>query len=753
VLSSLATCLAVNALFYGATFKTPMSESATTLFVTIVAAIVPLLGKIFFQKHKLNFHDIDKDKRIAKKNSRNKKISYHVGCNFLCFLCQSCLENRERKKKEKNDAKIKRLNKMVDNRIELTKTQRVGSFRKSLKRTFSIRHDENEFGFHDIKAQEQIKKLSSEETPFSSVHELFNFLDKDGTQRVSKLGLRDGMLAQGHISAPGDVEEVMRHIDCDEEGVITLEKFKKVIGGRVSLRTESEMLGNTERLDEMRRPMLTPKLIQEPLSKELCDVHSGISGDSKIGGDKEAFLSRVPTQNERNSADSKEISKKSGNFEVDDPIIPLPCGGATQDRGKSSKDVKGKRLLLADFEENHPTIKPDLAHDAMLAPTPALCSAPRPQPLLVLCPDNDNRSASRTEQKNGINIGQANHPDIAMTITRSGIVRCESTDRSLYLAQKSDSQKLQENTFEVCSSIETEDEKKFDIGLAAMADLYMQNKIRRSVFNYAETEFWISNRIAPLIGQNINLTLRKIKKIEAIQLVEAQEFALKKSNMIPKLLFKATWVFCPAWFLFMIFVIFAWGVNMDSNASVVPNKELVRAARSNCPTRETYTAGASLSVDVHGLDLLNLQGAQYRANEKNKNFERYGNNLGFGSFRLLSDDVSESYRFVVSSMASWMAGTILLPIGSYVVSATLLSVLFMKKNKKLKKNIAQEKTFHLAAASNLHEDDHVLLLSCWPEALLKILSENDNEEDDIKLNFVSGNWVEKFIDIVASNLF
>ena len=57
VLSSLATCLAVNALFYGATFKTPISESATSLFVTIVAAIVPLLGKVLFQEHKFNFHD------------------------------------------------------------------------------------------------------------------------------------------------------------------------------------------------------------------------------------------------------------------------------------------------------------------------------------------------------------------------------------------------------------------------------------------------------------------------------------------------------------------------------------------------------------------------------------------------------------------------------------------------------------------------------------------------------------------------
>merc|ERR1719233_815203 len=203
----------------------------------------------------------------------------------------------------------------------------------------------------------------------------------------------------------------------------------------------------------------------------------------------------------------------------------------------------------------------------------------------------------------------------------------------------SDSQKLQGIASEVSSSIETEGGTK-----------------------YAETEFWISNRIAPLIGQNVNQTLRKTKKFEANLLVEAQEYALEKSHKIPKLLFRATWVFCPAWFLFMIFVIFAWGVSMDSDATELPKQELVVAATSNCTTRKMDTPGASFSVDVHGRDFLNLQGAQYRANELNDNFERYGNNLGFKtpSMSLLPEDVSESYRFVASSVTSCAAGTVVL---------------------------------------------------------------------------------------------
>jgi len=441
------------------------------------------------------------------------------------------------------------------------------------------------------------------------------------------------------------------------------------------------------------------------------DVGSGINGDSKISGDNEALSSHGPTQNnESNSLDSKETSTKSASV---------------------------------------------LTHDAMFAATPSCNSAPRSQPLLTPYHDND-KSASRPERSNGTYMMQANIQEIAMTeITPSEIKSDNSGDRSLDLTNRNDSQKLLESTFEESSQIKLEDGTKFDIGLAAMADLYVKNKKRSSLFKFAETEFWISNRIAPLIGQNINMTLRKTKKFEANMLVEAQELALKRSLKIPKLLFRATWVFCPTWFLFMIFVIFAWGVNMDSDATELPSEELVEAAKSNCPTRKTYAANASLSVDVHGLDSLNLQGAQYKANEKNEKFERYGNSLGFEvpSIFLLPDDVSESYRFVASSVNSCVAGTIVLPIGSYFISATLLSVLFMMKNKKLKKNIAQEKMFHLAAASDLHEDDYLILLVCWPEALLKMLSEDGVKENAIKLSFVSGGKVEKLVDIIASHLF
>merc|ERR1712183_162658 len=68
VLSSLGTCLAINAIFYGVTFKTPTTESATTIFVTIVAAVVPVLGRLFFKKNKRATHTSEKERHLQQEN-------------------------------------------------------------------------------------------------------------------------------------------------------------------------------------------------------------------------------------------------------------------------------------------------------------------------------------------------------------------------------------------------------------------------------------------------------------------------------------------------------------------------------------------------------------------------------------------------------------------------------------------------------------------------------------------------------------
>jgi len=74
------------------------------------------------------------------------------------------------------------------------------------------------------------------------------------------------MLASGNICIPGDAEKIMQNIDCDGEGLITFETLNKAGGGRLSLRTETDMLGNIERSDEKGRPKPRPKVIKKPLS-------------------------------------------------------------------------------------------------------------------------------------------------------------------------------------------------------------------------------------------------------------------------------------------------------------------------------------------------------------------------------------------------------------------------------------------------------------------------------------------------------
>merc|ERR1719334_1137482 len=70
VLSSLATCLAINTIFYGYTFETPVTESSTMLFVIVVACIIPTVGKILFRKHKMSTHTYKKQEKIIRANQR-----------------------------------------------------------------------------------------------------------------------------------------------------------------------------------------------------------------------------------------------------------------------------------------------------------------------------------------------------------------------------------------------------------------------------------------------------------------------------------------------------------------------------------------------------------------------------------------------------------------------------------------------------------------------------------------------------------
>jgi len=106
VLSSLGTCLAINAVFYGYTFEAPATETTTMLLVTIISAIIPTLGKKMFQKHKMKTHTAARQRQMEKKNERLNCITYldWLLLLFQVVLLSLCKDDRKSKEETKHDA-------------------------------------------------------------------------------------------------------------------------------------------------------------------------------------------------------------------------------------------------------------------------------------------------------------------------------------------------------------------------------------------------------------------------------------------------------------------------------------------------------------------------------------------------------------------------------------------------------------------------------------------------------------------------
>merc|ERR1719233_1778438 len=119
------------------------------------------------------------------------------------------------------------------------------------------------------------------------------------------------------------------------------------------------------------------------------------------------------------------------------------------------------------------------------------------------------------------------------------------------------------------------------------------------------------------------------------------------------------WICFIAWLLFVIFLIFIFGVSMGNDETDYPTDELIEAATSGCDERQ-IASGDTLTVDVNARDAFNLYGARNIANETNSNFERYGRNTlrWVPDFDILPENVEEAYRFFVSSLSSWIIGTV-----------------------------------------------------------------------------------------------
>jgi len=248
--------------------------------------------------------------------------------------------------------------------------------------------------------------------------------------------------------------------------------------------------------------------------------------------------------------------------------------------------------------------------------------------------------------------------------------------------------------------------------------------------------------------------LRKVKNWEMKILVETQEDILRRTFKMPKKLFKFVWCCFVLWVIFTIGVIFVWGVNMDSDATDYPEDDLVEAATSNCETRATMTEG-ELHVDVSADDALNLKGAENTADETNENFERYSNIdilAWIPDLDILPETVPESYRFVTSSVFSWLTGTVFFPILHYIINTFLLAVIYRRENNRLIHLLQQKDKLVRTMIDDFDLDDKLFLICCWPDGLLDLLSNEFPDEEKIKLKIHKSPAFERVLETIAKHV-
>jgi len=846
VLSSLATCLAINAIFYGMTFETPATESVTTIFVTIIATIIPMIGKIWFKKHRMATHTSEKQEKLVEANKRLDRINYYVGCYFCCYCCQESIDRKKREKMDKLKLQMEEIKKRVlahDSFKRETspspgvRAEAVKKLGKSLKRTFSPYNHEDAYLFDDTDMEKKISrtvKIGWKDNPFLTFEDMFHFFDRDNSGVISWAEFEEAVaFLEKSYGEERNVELIQTLLDIDQKDELTYEEFRLGMSSWFKKRSLSEIF---EHFDQDNSGYITRSEFQEAL-RSLGEDGSDENVD---------WLLR-----ELNLLESSDLNKKEFIVAVKENRIRKRTIWQTEGKigepGRRSVSDIDEPIVLGFIENSPPQQQSQRANEELSARAKRIertidldhsleYSANREQELslheqkcppaeseFVLFTNQDNTGNGSAEDGNMTPYNSVKGSQEPGTVVRIDDIAAEGYGETIVTKEVSSPVKRQKKQNESGSVIclddqfSTEDVKDvFTPSVETIPNIWPRNEIdevsdpvgstpgnvveispkegktknkklrfsikrsklqaetvgegesdetsrrvcrrttkEKSDFMLQDSEFWISNRAVLMVGSDISRrSLRKVKNWEMKILVEKQEEILRASFKMPKILFKFVWCCFVLWVIFTIGVIFVWGVNMDSDAADYPEDDLVDAATSHCDTRAT-TSGEVLNVDVRADDDLNLKGAQNTADETNENFERYNSIDIFAwipDFDMLPEEVPESYRFVVSSVSSWMMGTVFLPVANMIITAFLLAIIYRKENGRLVDLLDKKDKLEHTIIEDFDLSDKLFLICCWPEALVDLLSSKFPDEEKIKLKIHNGPTFERVLELIAKNV-
>jgi len=264
VVSSLATSLAINAIFYGYTFETPASETTTTLMVIVIAGIIPKFGKMWFVKHKMTLHTSSKQRIVDKWNEQRTRFKYWIGCYCFGYPFKSFFHRKSddrggtiREKAKLNNAKLaigEHMNRSEQD--EMVMGGVINTFLKPNVESFFV-HNESAYGFKDEIGERTLNrtvKLDFSLNPFQSLQETFNFFDEDNNGHISKQKFTEALTRLGEDIISEEVENMMDKMDLDGDGMINFAEFSRAMA---NIHFEED--GQKSRHNVTRRPHLTRK--------------------------------------------------------------------------------------------------------------------------------------------------------------------------------------------------------------------------------------------------------------------------------------------------------------------------------------------------------------------------------------------------------------------------------------------------------------------------------------------------------------